>query len=410
MNARTAVIVGGGPVGLTLALGLSRAGIRTVVLERGDRAVEVSWKGSTIHPPTLELLDQLGLAATIVSAGVVVDRLQYRDSELGDYAELHYSVLGEHTPYPFRIQFEQYKLLDLLRDKCQADQDIDVRYGNEAVQLDLTDPGAPAAVVVDRDSGEQSVERADVVVAADGAHSAVRKILGVGFDGMTYSERNMVLATDHDLSRVADELGPVSYWTSPYGKISMIRTPDHWRVAMTLPSSAHSNDLAGVGRSRLHNVFGLPVDMSLNQAAAYRIHQRVATTLHMGQVCFVGDAAHINSPTGGLGLNSGIQDAFDLVARLRTEARVQDAVSAYSRLRALVAKYVVQEISGQNTAMSATRQADGRRQAIERLRGVASDRRQLADHMLRVSMISAARAYPPGSSNVPAAGLIRGAR
>jgi len=400
MSARAAVIVGAGPVGLTLALGLSRAGIGTVVLEKGDRGTVVTWKGSTIHPPTLELLDQLGLAAAMVGAGVAVHRLQYRDSELDEYAELDFSLLREHTAFPFRFQFEQYKLLDLLRSACDAEPGVDVRYRSQVVRVDETDSAAPAAVVRHKDSGEQYIERADVLVGADGAHSDVRNALGIDFEGMTYPDRNAVLATDYDLTQVARDLGPVSYWTSPQGKLSLIRTPDHWRIAMALPGSTAAEDAALFGRNRLHSMFGLPMDLSLNQAATYRIHQRVAATLNTECICLIGDAAHINSPTGGLGLNSGIHDAFDLVARLSAAARVEAALAEYSQVRASVARLVVQQISGQNTAMAATRERASREQTVRRLRMIASDSSQATDYLLRVSMIEAARAYPPGTSNV----------
>lgn len=401
MSGRTAVVVGAGPVGLTLALGLSRAGIGTVVLEKSDRETAVTWKGSTIHPPTLELLDQLGLATAMVGAGLVIDRLQYRDSELNEYAELDFSLLREHTAFPFRFQFEQYKLLDLLRSACDADSGVDVRYRSQVVRIDEADSGAPAAVVLHQDSGEQYIERADVLVGADGAHSGVRNALGIDFDGITYPERNAVLATDYDLTQVAHDLGPVSYWTSPQGKLSLIRTPDHWRIAMALPGSTAAEDPARFGRSRLHGMFGLPLDLTLNQAATYRIHQRVAATLHADRICLIGDAAHINSPTGGLGLNSGIHDAFDLVARLSAAARLEGAVAEYSQVRSRVARLVVQQISGQNTAMAATRERESREQTIRQLRVISSDRSQSTDYLLRVSMIEAARAYPPGTLNVP---------
>jgi 3-(3-hydroxy-phenyl)propionate hydroxylase len=236
----------------------------------------------------------------------------------------------------------------------------------------------------------------DVVMAADGARSEIRKSLGVDFEGTTYPDVNAVLATDFDMATVADHLGPVSYWTSPYGKLSVIRTPDHWRVALTLPNGADPNDPGSAGRERLGVLFGLPDDLPLNQAASYRAHQRVATALSAGRVCLVGDAAHVNSPTGGLGLNSGIHDAFDLVARLTSGGDIDEALAAYAIVRADVARRVVQQVSGQNTAMAATRERASREQLMARLTAMADDPSAATEYLLRVAMITGARAFPPG--------------
>lgn len=344
----------------------------------------------------------------MVSGGVRVGRLQYRDAELGASVEFDYSLLDGRTRFPFRLQFEQYKLLELLRRTCD-DDGIDVRYGVTAVGIDGTGTSSPAVVVQSGDAAETETLRADLVVGADGAHSMVRKALGLDFAGTTYDNPNAVLATDVDLRTVADSLGPVSYWTSPHGKISFIRTPDHWRIGLTTPAGLEGADPAGWGRELLSRVFGLPADMPLTQAATFRIHQRLAASMAVGRVALVGDAAHLNSPTGGLGLNSGIHDAFDLVARVTTSGTgngggdsAGEVLGGYSAIRSAVAREVVQKVSARNTAMSSGKDRSSREELITRLRCLADDRAAATEYLLEVSMLAASRSYPAGTVSISA--------
>lgn len=394
MTVSSVVVVGAGPVGLTLALALDAAGVPVTVFEAEGRQTPVSWKGSTIHPPTLELFDGLGLATTLVEGGVVVDRLQYRDTELDTYAELDYSALADDTEFPFRLQFEQYKLLELLRARCEGSRNVHVRYHQQIVGIEDFGRRQPA-VVVRGAMGSEEVP-ADLVVGADGASSSVRKLLQVGFEGTTYPHLSAVLATDYDLTSIATDLGPVSYWTSPYGKVSMIRTPDHWRVVLTVPTGMTPEESRVFALQQLRRLFDVPADLSLNQATAYHTHQRVATSLRSGRVCLIGDAAHVNSPTGGLGLNSGIHDAFDLAARVAAGLGAGEVADSYAEVRAEVAHQVVQQVSTENTLAAASTDRSNREQVMARWQSITTDRDRATKHLLRVSMLDAARTYPPG--------------
>jgi 3-(3-hydroxy-phenyl)propionate hydroxylase len=150
MSAPIAV-VGGGPVGLVVALAFAAEGVPVVVLEADADGVRAEWRGSTLHPPTLELLDRIDLASVAVSGGVRVDRLQYRDLELGRVAEFDYGVLDGKTAYPFRIQYEQYKLLRQLRAAAADSPNIELRYGQRVVTVDQDDDRV--AITVRRDDG-----------------------------------------------------------------------------------------------------------------------------------------------------------------------------------------------------------------------------------------------------------------
>ena len=110
------VVVGAGPVGLVTAIGLAQRGVKVIVLEQNSAEVAPQWRGSTIHPPTLEIFDQLGLAETIINGAVKVELLQYRDLELPDVVNFKYSSISGLVKFPYRLQYEQYKVLKLLRD------------------------------------------------------------------------------------------------------------------------------------------------------------------------------------------------------------------------------------------------------------------------------------------------------
>ncbi|TDD35632.1 FAD-dependent monooxygenase [Actinomadura sp. KC06] len=387
------IVVGAGPVGLAAALALAAEQVPVTVLEAERAGVGKEWRGSTLHPPTLALLDRIGAAADAVAHGVRVDRLQFRDLQLPDRATFSYSVLEGRTPFPFRVQYEQYKLLRLLRELAEASPHVDLRHEHRVTGLTGADDGAADATVTLADGTRLT---GPYVVAADGAHSALRKLAGIGFPGDTYPSQSLVAATPFPFEDVVDDLGPISYWSGPNGRLSLIRTPDVWRVATsTTVDAAASAEGTGGTHPELAAALDLLVgDRSwaanpLQQHQLYRSHQRVADRFRAGRLLLAGDAAHLSSTTGGMGLNSGVHDAFDLAARLGPALRAggdgEAEAGAYAAARRDAAVRVVQPAT---RTVRAGVDATGRDARLARLRDLAATAADPAAALRHVSAMS----------------------
>ncbi|MFE9581531.1 FAD-dependent oxidoreductase [Nocardia sp. NPDC006044] len=305
MTTPAIVVVGAGPVGLTAALTLTRRGIPVTVLEQGDELATES-RASTFHPPTLEMLRDLGVLNALLERGIVASTFQYRDRGGGEIATLDLAVLAEDTPFPFRVQCEQSKLTPILLDALDG---VDVRFGCRVDGLHSTGD----SVALRTDGG---LIRADWVIGADGAHSAVRHGLGVGFEGSTYPERFLVASVEEDLARALPGIAPINYIFDPDEWLVLLRTPQHWRVLLPTPADTHDEYELRRLPERLAAVADLGRSWNIAHSTLYRVHQRVAGRFRHGRVLLAGDAAHLNNPLGGMGMNSGIHDAVQFASTL----------------------------------------------------------------------------------------------
>jgi 3-(3-hydroxy-phenyl)propionate hydroxylase len=418
-------IVGLGPVGATAALTLARAGLRVVVFEEAGRDTfedaDVSEsRASTFHPPTLEILDALGVGEELHRAGLVSDTYQYRDRENGLVAHFDLASISGDTRFPYRLQSEQQNLVRIIRDRLAAMPGVSVVHGarvrsagqsagDAAVSLlvgpagtDATSARATSAETAPADAvPDQAVTcRARWTIAADGAHSAVRRSLGVAFTGMTYPERFLVVSTTDDFAALIPGIASVNYISDPREWLVLLRTPKHWRALFPISE----NEAAAGGlppeevERRLQAVVAQPRPYEVTHTRIYTVHQRVAETFRIGRVLLAGDAAHINNPLGGMGMNSGIHDAAAACAAiLAADEGDTGPLDAYDATRSAVAHDYVRVVTHQNWEVLQEEDPAARLRQQEHMRRTAADPELARAHLLRSSML-AARVPEPAAS------------
>ncbi len=385
-------IVGGGPVALVLALILSRAGVAVELFERAA-TVERDLRASTFHPPTLDMLDELGLAGDMLAGGLVCPHWQIRLHPSGDRAVFDLSILAGDTRHPFRLQFEQWKLSELLHARLAAEGLARVNMGAEAVDIAQDDLGV--TLTVDHGGMRRSM-RARFLVGADGARSMVRTALGLDFTGMTYPETTILATTTFPFEAHLDGLSNVSYCWKDGGNFSLLRVPGRWRVSIyPREDLALEDQLAPDAiEAALQDIVPRPAPYEVQEVRPYRVHQRIVPRYSHGRVALAGDAAHLNSPAGGMGLNGGIHDALELAAALtdmlRRGARTE-RLELYERRRRPVAQEQILAQADRNRARMREKDPARRREILAGLQAVAADRTRLHEYLLRTSMIEGLR-------------------
>ena len=316
------VVAGAGPVGLVAALAMARAGIAVTLLEKRE-GLNTASKASTFHPPTLEILSELGVLDEVLAQGEVVRRIQYRTPD-GPFAEFSMSDLAARTAFPFRLHLEQARVTPVMLARLAAMPGARVMLGTGFESLAQDRDGV---VVHARNSGGEVSLRARYLVGADGARSAVRQALGIGFEGASYPHKILRVMTTDDLGAVLPGIAPVTYLFNAPRSISFLRMPDCWRIILRVPDSvddatAMRDDWLG---DRLREV--LPSWTRLPSIAGrdvYGVSRRVATSYAEGAVFLAGDSAHVTNTRGGMNMNCGMHDAFALAGAMAAALRGGD--------------------------------------------------------------------------------------
>ncbi len=346
----TVVIVGAGPVGAVLALALAQRGMKVTLLE-SEAATDDSPRAATVHPSTLAMLGELGLMDDVLAEGLVARYFDFWDRPTWTLtARLDHDVLRDETPYPFVVQIEQHKLVAMIFRRLAHLDNVDVHMSTTVTDIQQNGSLVSARAI---SSGKEIVFTGDYLVGTDGGRSTVRKSQNIEFDGYTWPERFLVLTTLFDFQATRD-LSFRNYIADPVAWVNLFKVAGddgsgRWRAVFATrldetDEEALSDAAASVRLSAI--VQGEDPIRQLVHRKLYKVHQRVAASFRSGRIFLAGDAAHVNNPVGGLGLNCGIHDAMELVNALAVSSGRSDhpSLDQYERRRrALNIEFVQQQ-------------------------------------------------------------------
>ena len=384
------LVAGGGPVGSTAAWLLARQGVPVTLVE-AEEGVQIDYRASTFHPPTLDLLEESGITQALLDRGLKCPTWQFRDRQEGRVAEFDLDLLKNDTRHPYRLQCEQFKLVEWLYGRLADSAELlfrhevtGVRQTGERVILDCRTPDGDAEI-----SG-------DWLIAADGGRSTIRRELGIAFDGYTHPEHFLVAGTQYDFRAHMPDICSVNYTADPVEWYLLLEIPDMWRIVVPVDASVEADDAVTDTylQNALQNLLPRADDYPILVRAIYRVSQRVASAYRRGRVFLAGDAAHINNPLGGMGLNGGLHDAVSLCGRLarvwRGEAE-EDELDGYETQRRPEAINAISAITERNKKLMEERDLEVRRRNLDEMRAIAADPARAYRLMLNAAMIASLR-------------------
>ena len=391
------VIAGAGPVGCHLALYLASRAVPVVLLEK-EPSLPVDLRASTFHPPSLEMIADLGFGIIddMLAQGIIVDRYQYRDRLTDEVANFDMSLISGDTRYPFRLQLEQYEFTRLVVSRLEKLPCVDMRFSGEVVGF--TQAGDHVAVELRTPKGTE-ILKGSFLVSAEGARSSIRKSAGIDYLGFTYDEKFLVVSTDFRFEDVFDDLSWVNYVSDPDEWYVILRTEKLWRVLFpTTPETAEdetrllSDEFI---QERLHHLWDKEGDYEIGHRMLYNVNQRVAETYFIDRVILAGDACHINNPLGGMGMNGGLHDANNLGAKLTRIMKEGvyhlPMLEHYNRQRRDLAVKFVQEHTIANKKLMEARDTDTQRARQKMLMETAADPGKARAFLLERAMINCVR-------------------
>jgi 2-polyprenyl-6-methoxyphenol hydroxylase-like FAD-dependent oxidoreductase len=342
------LIVGAGPTGLALSIGLTQAGVDHIIVDKLAQGLNTSRAG-VIHAQTLESLSTLGVARRLTELGLKLDKFAIRDR---DRALLQLSFDRLPSAHPYLLMLPQNVTETVLADRI-SELGGAVRRGVTATEI--VQDAESIRVKVD-DNGEERTISARYVVGADGMHSVVREATGIGFEGAAY-EGSFVLADIHLDWPLASE---VSLYFSPAGLVVVAPLPDgSFRVVATMdeaPEKPTTADIQALIDGRGPTQSGAKV-RDVIWSSRFRLHHRIANSYRQGRLLLMGDAAHVHSPAGGQGMNTGLVDAVvlgQILADVVKGKRPETALDLYEALRRPAALQVL-ELAGRMTEMATMR-------------------------------------------------------
>jgi 3-(3-hydroxy-phenyl)propionate hydroxylase len=395
------VIAGGGPVSMVLALALYRQGVPFIALESLHEPF-MDQRAASHHPPTVEMLDELGLAEHMLAEGLQSPVYRFHDRVTHNMvAEFDLGDLKDEVKYPFVLQYEQYKVVRKVIELFGHDPAFDVRFSHKVTGFTQTNDTVMVDVELPDGSSEQI--RASYLVGCDGGRSTVRKGAGIEFAGFTYPEKFIKIGTYFDLMAHDDRIAIRNYFSHPEEWCNLFRVhgepdkPDIWRfvVPMRVGETEEEAKSEASMQERLKRFFPQDKDYEIAYANVYTVSQCVAATFNKGRVMLAGDSAHVNNPIGGMGLNGGIHDAVNLASKLgplwKGDADA-DQLALYTRQRHKASTDFTQAQTIANKKQLEERDPEMRQKRHDDMRAVSEDKDKARAYMRRAQLIDSVKA------------------
>ena len=384
------LIVGAGPVGLLAANALVEKSIDIYICDKLNAPVE-ELRASTFHPPTLDLLEPLGLTSAVLENGLKSPEWQIRFHETGDRVVFDLSVLKADTNHPYRVQCEQAHLAAAARAKLGR-ACIEVNYGCQVE--DIVDKGAFVETTL-MNCGVRFKIRSRYLIGADGAQSIVRGHVTSTFPGHTYPETTILATTDFPFENHLEGLSNINYVWWEKGTFSLLKLPDLWRCSL-YPDSEETLEEAleeAAIRRKLSRIKPEAADCNINVIRPYRVHMKIADEFCRNRIVLAGDAAHLNSPSGGMGMNGGIHDALMLSDALELSLRANDetALPRYAAARRATALEDILQAADRNRSRMQEKEPGKRRDIFNELKNITEQTETARSYLLKTSMIEGLR-------------------
>ena len=389
------LIAGAGPVGLIGALTLARRGVPVTVIDALAQPAE-DLRASTFHPPTLDMLDDLGLLEWMLPRSLKSPVFQHRDRPTGNVFSFDLGLLQDEVRHPFRLQCEQWKLMRHVAELLAALPNVELCFNQRVVHVEQD--GRGVRVATETHAGIHH-HQGRYLIACDGANSIVRKWMGIEFEGMTYPEKFYCVTTPFPFDAHFENLSNVNYVADPDQWFVLLRVPELWRVLIPVPDTLADGAITSdqYTQQSLQRITAKDGDYEVRHRTIYRVHQRVAKQYRKGHVFLAGDAAHLNNPLGGMGMNGGVHDVLNLADKLLAamggmEDSAADALlDRYERQRRTVCYQYVQSQTARNKAEMEEKSPVAREARQDAMRSMLADPAATKEYLLKNSMLASLR-------------------
>lgn len=392
MISKRVHICGAGPVGIVTALGLCRAGIPVTILE-ADEDVCQDFKACYYHVPSVDILEDVGMLGKLLEGGTRDQDLRFTDAGLGRSVDINLGVLSRNFRNPYALSASQDWFARVGYEVIQANgYDCDVRFGHRVVSVSQN---ADCVVLdVETPQGRKTI-MTEWLIGCDGGRSQVRRSLDIALEGFTWPDRFLLIETNHDLE---PHFGRLDYRANGPDWRLVIRIPygpgeNDWvyRVVCGIQEGTADNEVLNEAfcQSRLQALKPSLTPYEITNSTIYSVHQKYAKTFRNGRVVLAGDAAHMNNPIGGLGLNSGIHDAQNLIekfSKVWLDKEDDSILDVYDRQRRLTCRDCIQTMSIENKKRNEITDLGEREKMMDYLEDIASDEDKRYSFLYRWAM------------------------